>query len=180
MFSKLLMGLNVIIAITIVSLIPTYDVDGITHNYSIKDFKYKLVDAPLVPHVESYFGLLNKYCSNEKYNTTNRYVVELVDKFDLSIKNGTPSPTTGYVIGVCHVYPFKYNIQILRSWWEDPSNSESSKKQLIYHEMAHCLINRDHDPDRNHYMYPSINEIPEKIFVLQAIQDISNYCYSGD
>lgn len=50
------------------------------------------------------------------------------------------SLSSSQAIGTC--YSLSKEIQILESYWK--SASESQKKLLIYHELAHCYLNRPH------------------------------------
>ncbi len=58
----------------------------------------------------------------------------------------TLSAGSSGVIGLCHypnssrAYPL---VEIKKSYWD--SASEDSKKALIYHELGHCLLFRDHN-----------------------------------
>lgn len=44
------------------------------------------------------------------------------------------------IIGECFVY--QRRIEILRSWFEKASGC--SQEALMYHELGHCVLNRDH------------------------------------
>ena len=49
------------------------------------------------------------------------------------------------VIGLCNWSP--PNIEIKKVWW-DSNNSELIRAALIFHELGHCILNRDHIDDK--------------------------------
>lgn len=50
------------------------------------------------------------------------------------------------------------------------------QKQLLFHELSHCLLNKNHVKDISNYMYPTQYGIPEEVFIGQVKQDIETYC----
>lgn len=53
---------------------------------------------------------------------------------------------------------------------------ETDKKQLLFHELSHCLLNKEHVDNAAHYMYPSQLALSESFFVEQVKEDIKEYC----
>ncbi len=128
------------------------------------EFSYRIIDDPLKPYVKEYHELLKTYCKNNNYNKTNRFIIELVDTMD-----------NESWVGVCQIKLNGFTIQIDRTFWEN--TTEKSKRQLMYHELAHCLIYRDHDENnKKHYMYPSFYPLPAEDYINQAIDDIVEFC----
>lgn len=128
-------------------------------------FQYRAVDEPLKPYVNDYFKLLEKYCPEHRYYKTDNYVIELVEDLDKDTW-----------IGVCDSKFNGYHIQIKSLWWEKAP--DYLKRELIYHEMAHCVIFQSHIDDIPHYMNTYFTPLSEITYTKQAIQDIKNYCAS--
>lgn len=60
--------------------------------------------------------------------------------------------------GVCHEYSDGLKEIIIRKEWWD-SESESSRRLMIFHELGHCSLGRDHNDNRipnksNTMLYP--------------------------
>ncbi len=54
------------------------------------------------------------------------------------------SGSGGTVVGVCEVYSNNTKqIHINSDWW--PTTTETPKRILMYHELGHCVFNRNHD-----------------------------------
>lgn len=60
-------------------------------------------------------------------------------------------------LGICYMgqsLTAMREVYILRSFWD--SASPAQRERLIYHELSHCLLNRDHCNKENHnYKYVS-------------------------
>ncbi len=82
------------------------------------------------------------------------------------------------VIGSCNTGTKK--ISFLKSYWE--SANEAQKKLVVYHELAHCYLNRDHDSNTLNglalsIMYPSaISASSFLTFESQYIEEL----FTGD
>lgn len=62
------------------------------------------------------------------------------------------------VIGVCTWRAFSRNVLIDPSFWADAT--ETTRKILVFHELTHCLCNREHDyGDSIPYLDPQIEKI---------------------
>ncbi len=56
----------------------------------------------------------------------------------------------GGVLGQCVRDPEAGNqIHVDRSYWENPNTTDLEKEFVVFHELGHCILNRDHlnDPD---------------------------------
>lgn len=52
----------------------------------------------------------------------------------------------GNVIGVCKKWSDGYRmIEIDPTYWNNMNISDARRKALIYHELGHCILNRQHD-----------------------------------
>lgn len=104
------------------------------------------INPELEPYVTSFQqeGIKRgKYVSTEKLN------IDFAD-----IQSSKPN-----VVGLCYLISGKVEIDI--NWWLIASNAE--KENLVYHELGHCLLNRDHceAPSNSSWyaisiMYPSV------------------------
>lgn len=129
------------------------------------EFRYKVIDAELKPYYNEYHSLLEQNCPNKRYNQSHRFIIELVDEI----------PDDENWIGMCRIKVNGFSISILRGFWNKATHN--TKRQLMFHELAHCLIKREHDEDNvNHYMYPSLSPIQPDLYINQAIDDIIDYC----
>lgn len=126
--------------------------------------KVETVDPELQGYVNEYYTLLGQYCPNKKYNITKHYHIYLT-------KN------VGYeadTIGMCSRLILGFDVQINRAFWNKASLID--RRQLIYHELAHCLIFKPHVNDKFNYMYPYQLEISPDELMYQVVQDIESYC----
>lgn len=124
---------------------------------------YQKVDPELVPYVAEYKNLLDKYCETKQYNTSNFYSIKLLPKMEADH------------IGVCYRKFNGYKIEINGEWWN--TASEDDRKQLIFHELAHCLIDKDHVEDQTNYMNPFFVSLKYQDLYDQVTLDIYNRCH---
>lgn len=130
-----------------------------------KGFHAKVIDPELVPYTDVYFKMLKQECPKYNVKKIPLYVIEIVDQDQMDEPDW---------IGVCiHMFA-GFHIKLKKQWWNAASDKE--KLQLVFHEMAHCLIEREHDPSGSHYMYAYFRALPQETYTRQAIIDIRNYC----
>lgn len=146
-----LQKLNMILVLVLLTLIAVQT-----------EFHYKEVDPELSSYVVDYYKLLNEYCPKHNYNTTKFYTIQFVNKLP------------GYEIGVCYRLLNGYKIEINREWWS--TENSVNKRQLMYHELAHCVINKDHVSDFHNYMFADFFPIKYQSLNDQVKLDIINYC----
>lgn len=130
----------------------------------IVEFHYKLVDEPLVPYVNEYKGLLDKYCKNKVYNQSPHYMIELSDELESEDD-----------IGVCYRKLNGFHIKIKNKWWQANTDPDD-RRELMFHELAHCFINQDHVNNPNNYMNPFFPYLTPDVYMPQAIEDIKAAC----
>lgn len=95
----------------------------------------KVVDTDILPYIERFEAY---------YNNTVEYSVTFTDTMD--------NPAW---VGVCYIYETgNRNVEINRHYWEDASDNE--KEELIFHELGHCTLNRDHRSDKIAYKNSSV------------------------
>lgn len=89
-----------------------------------------VTDASIEPYVQAF---------EAKYSS----VVSLPVYFDTSSATGGNS-SAGTTVGVCRVYSNNYReILVNKTWWD--SNSTTNRRILVFHELGHCVFNRQHD-----------------------------------
>jgi len=126
------------------------------------DQGYKYVDEPLQEYVRDYHNLVKYHCP--KLYISPHYSITFAKKLEKKTW-----------VGVCTKYMSRYNIKILQSFWETSNPVE--RRQLMYHELSHCILDRDHEEKLpGHYMYPSIEYVPYEVYIQQTIDDIESYC----
>lgn len=119
------------------------------------------VEPELQPYVNEYKGLLDTYCPSKKYNRTDYFTIRFSKK-------------DAAWIGLCQLDMFGYSIAIDKTYWDRAVDVD--RKQLVYHEMAHCLIYKGHIDDPNNYMNPVETVLSEEEYTKQAITDIQGFC----
>jgi hypothetical protein len=129
---------------------------------NLTEFHYKIVDEELKPYVTEYMGLLNKYCKSGNYNKSDRYVIFLQNFND------------GRTMGLCERKWNGYSVQIDNTIFNN--SAEKYRKQLLFHELSHCLINQEHSPDPNNYMNAVFPYLDANLVMKQTIDNIKNHC----
>lgn len=93
--------------------------------------RFSEVDNQLKPYVDEYIELSKPL----KFDSKMRLVV---------LSAGFSEDMLDNVVGVCKSYPdHSREIEIDAIYWS--LQSERSKKNLMFHELTHCLCNRGHD-----------------------------------
>lgn len=126
-------------------------------------FDYKKVDVELMPYIDEYKNLLTKFCPSGNYNKSEYYSIYFVNEMEEDN------------IGICYKKINGYTIEINKKWWKD--TDFQSHRQLIYHEMAHCLIDKLHVNEPNNYMNPYFYILPDDLLQDQVALDIYNRCH---
>lgn len=132
-----------------------------------KFLRYEVIDDELAPYYNNYIQLIKHNCKSNKYNDAPRKLIVFVDKLKESEKEKE--------LGVCTLGIFgNFKIEILKSWWDNADPIE--RQEMIYHEGAHCLLKKEHSPDKHNYLYAYFNTLPLDIATKQAIDDIKSVC----
>jgi hypothetical protein len=77
-------------------------------------------------------------------------------------------------IGYCNKV-FKERIILLDvNYWRWTSTED--QKQLLFHELSHCLLNKEHVEDITNYMYPAQYSLPMALVIEQVKMDIETFC----
>lgn len=107
------------------------------------------------PHVNEFVRLSGIH--GLSLNPANLAYVEFVDSSSFS----------GDKVAVCEfallgvnpmtvVWPYHKTVTISKQWWEE--NPGLQREQLVFHEMAHCFLNREHKCSGMTVMYPNLRD----------------------
>ena len=126
---------------------------------------YRSVDTDLQPYFDSYMSAVTTICKENQYYQPRRIII----KFDKLTR-----PT----IGRCSSGLMDYTIQGDREYWK--SANEEDRAELMFHELAHCVIDQDHSEDMLNYMSPEkMYDIDMHTLVKQVGFDIAIHCMSS-
>lgn len=121
----------------------------------------KEIDPELAPYYQEFLGLYNEFCPNRPLPT------KTVIKFNF--KGGT-------VIGTCTRSYKRSVIEIDPiNWYLSPL---MDRKQLMFHELTHCLLSLGHVDERfvDNYMNPVLYPLEEPSLSLQVINNMHYVC----
>jgi hypothetical protein len=86
-----------------------------------------------------------------KYSTSNPVFLSYISEFEKEVGVSASQIPIVFenvkaggeqVVGTCNYYPGGAEVYIDQKYWE--LASDECKKQLIWHELGHCALNRDH------------------------------------
>lgn len=112
-------------------------------------------------HYDDYMGMVEKNCKEDQYNKPRRLFIDFDDLDDSAI-------------GYCEIRIFSYYIKIDRRYWLESNENEHEK--LLFHELAHCIIDKDHVSDVSNYMFFMTQPLDEVDVRRQVIEDIKDHC----
>lgn len=87
-------------------------------------------------------------------------------------------------VGMCYYYQYQdgtrefVNIEIDPDYWQ--STSETKKEVLLFHELGHCVLGRDHDEQKLYYtvpksiMYPYLFEQAYQTYRSYYVEELQN------
>jgi Zn-dependent peptidase ImmA (M78 family) len=80
-----------------------------------------------------------------------------------------------FYLGICYTYTDKTPlIRIDEAIWK--TLDEVERKLLIYHELGHCILNKDHDDDSNNIM--NTLDVDSQYFIENE-QEVLAHLFSG-
>lgn len=119
----------------------------------------KKIDNEFLPYYNSFFKSVNKNC--KKISPPNQLI--------MIFKN-----LSNEEVGLCYLFSHKKQIYIDRFFWENSNDNE--KKQLIYHELTHCILNIHHVSDESNYMNDYLVLLPDNVLETQLENNIKEAC----
>lgn len=87
-------------------------------------------------------------------------------------------------VGMCYYYQYEngsrefVNIEIDPDYWQ--ITSETKKEVLLFHELGHCVLGRDHDEQRVYYtvpksiMYPYLFDFAFQKYRSYYVEELKN------
>lgn len=125
--------------------------------------KYEDVKPEFVHYRDTFYKLLDKTCP-EKVKYESHYY---------TITWGKPDKDESWV-GICMPSINGYTINIDPDYWAKIDKDE--RAALMYHELSHCVIYRDHVPDKGNYMYKALNVTDPLTVLSQVKANMVKYC----
>jgi hypothetical protein len=77
-------------------------------------------------------------------------------------------------IGLCTFYLHRKEILIDENYWAI-SNLET-RKQLVFHELTHCILDTHHIDAEDNYMNPYLIQLPEDVLYNQVKDNMIKFC----
>ena len=77
-------------------------------------------------------------------------------------------------IGLCTVYIHRKEVLIDENYWAI-SNLET-RKQLVFHELTHCILDKNHIDSEDNYMNPYLIELPKDVLYEQVKDNMVKFC----
>ena len=103
----------------------------------------------------------------------------IVDEFEATYNRDTRGVSItfvdsmpGLVVGLCYRSQFHRDITILTSYWS--THSDTSRRNLLFHELGHCVFDREHTSE----VYP--DQCPKSLMNPSVISDICYHTHSFD
>lgn len=119
------------------------------------------INPELQSYYEDYMGIVNQYCTKDQYNQPVR--------LDIDFEN-LPDPEIGH----CEIRINSYYIKLDRSYWLE--SNEDARRQLMFHELSHCIIDKDHVNDVSNYMFFMTQPLEPTTVRRQVTDDIKDHC----
>ncbi len=77
-------------------------------------------------------------------------------------------------VGLCYLYVFKSKIEFDPLYWTQAN--DLMRKQLVFHELTHCILETHHDDTYVNYMNSYLTYVPEEVLIEQVKQNARNNC----
>lgn len=122
---------------------------------------FPFIDSKLEPYFDQNLEEVQSYCDPSQYHLP----------FMRSVQFGR---TEGDVIAYCEYKRNGYVLVFNRGFWD--TLTEVNKKQLMMHEMVHCLFRQEHFTTPFHFMYYQFVSIPENILNSQTAEYLFRKC----
>jgi hypothetical protein len=120
-------------------------------------------DPELSPYIHDYLNLVNKVCKSSQYNYP--------DKTRASFAGKLNEPSW---VGQCVYNDDFWAIDIVYNSWKQMS--EKDKRELMYHELTHCVLKQKHVETNQNYMYYMMIDIEPRELEDQVMEAAWNHC----
>lgn len=125
-----------------------------------QSFIIQKIDPKAEPFFNEFVSYIPDSCKQKAFDY-NKIVIEF-DTLGLNF------------IGVCKERFRERKILLDKEFWR--TATEEDKKQLAFHEFAHCFLERDHVNDFRNYMFPVQYSMPNSLLLIQLKDDINEFC----
>lgn len=121
----------------------------------------KTIDPDFNDHYSSFMALYKQHCPEKT----------LPNQFKLYYRR-----LGGSMIGLCTRRPGSAVVAIDPIYWL--ISNDLTQKQLMYHELTHCLLDVGHitDPRKAHYMAPYMEDLSEEELLSQTVEIMKEVC----
>ena len=121
----------------------------------------KEIDPDLTPYYDEFMGLYNDICPNRELPK------KVIIRFNLKSGTVIGTCTRSYKRAVIEIDPF--------NWYLSPL---MDRKQLMFHELTHCLLKLSHVDEKyiNNYMNPVLYPLEEAELNSQVINNMIYVC----
>ena len=120
------------------------------------------VSAPLRPYHLEILKLTRGYCSSDQFFNPSQQLIYF-------------NRLKGQEIGVCIVRAHSFTVQIDPIYWL--TSDENAKWELMYHELAHCFLLKNHVDNPENYLYPYAVGLNKEEVTKQFIEDLKEHCH---
>ena len=77
-------------------------------------------------------------------------------------------------VGLCYLFTFRKQIELDTTYWVNAS--DQMRKQLVFHELTHCILETHHIEDLTNYMNPYVTNITNEALLEQVKINARAYC----
>lgn len=136
-----------------------YVLTFLTFVFVLLNINIKKTDHDFNKYYEEFIQITKKECDK----------IEKPSRLSINFSNLTEDQ-----IGLCIIFPLKKHILIDSRYWNKAT--EQQKKQLIFHELTHCVLHYNHVDNIFNYMNPYIIELPDYVLTEQTKEYARLYC----
>lgn len=115
------------------------------------------------PFVDEYLTIINKECLEDQINYPKKTAIFYTNSFP-----------DNQIAGECERWDGGWDIIILRSEWDKITPDD--KRVLIFHELSHCMLLKEHVESPDNYMYSSIVDLNKDVVYDQVLEDAWTHC----
>lgn len=137
---------------------------GIIGLISLVLYPIHRVDPTLQLYLDQYLTIVNKQCSDDELNLPRKIIIEFVPKFD------------DEMVAYCRRTAGLFEIRVSKKYWDSPENIGEHRRVTIFHELSHCILEKEHVDNLNNYMYYSVIDISQPVLDNQVYEDARKKC----
>ncbi len=120
-------------------------------------------DDALMPYYNETLSIVRERCTPDQYFFPKIQGIRFYN-----------APEDSGEIAICESNKLGFRIGFDRASWA--AASEADRKQVMAHEVVHCLFNQDHVQDAENFMAPYFARMDEAVLLKQLDEYLSNKC----